>query len=341
MCGARLSQRLRLERIPSRRKSLRHHAARWPARIGKTARADFHARHKSLHRTRRKYSLRTRCGNARQAPRRKGARREPGYLQSRSSLRSAPGRAPRGHQIRIWSARRRIDLDRRSAHAGFLALLASSTIQAWRRAAFFRQTICSRLSGTDPVVQNATRPRTAPRRSRGDSCQIPGGVSHPGWPRTGLASRALNKLNPQAECGIVKDQLEGLVSQMVERGILFEEAIGEFEKRFIKRTLERAQGNQCRAAKMLGIHRNTLSRKIGEYKLDRNGSYRRWVSRKVKRLSAKHWRAVFPIQNLSEIKVWASSPQAVSRAAFSWASCLSGCPLHLPWLYPSAAYTPG
>lgn len=71
----------------------------------------------------------------------------------------------------------------------------------------------------------------------------------------------------------MKDQLEGLVTQMVERGILFEEAIGEFEKRFIKRTLERAQGNQCRAARMLGIHRNTLSRKLGEYKLDhqRNG----------------------------------------------------------------------
>jgi len=70
------------------------------------------------------------------------------------------------------------------------------------------------------------------------------------------------------ERAIVKDQLEGLVSQMVERGILFDEALGEFEKRFIKRTLERAHGNQCRAAKMLGIHRNTLSRKIGEYKLD-------------------------------------------------------------------------
>jgi Fis family transcriptional regulator, factor for inversion stimulation protein len=73
----------------------------------------------------------------------------------------------------------------------------------------------------------------------------------------------------------VKDQLEGLVSQMVDRGILFEEAIGEFEKRFIRRTLERARGNQCRAAKMLGIHRNTLSRKLGEYKLDHNGSHRR------------------------------------------------------------------
>lgn len=66
----------------------------------------------------------------------------------------------------------------------------------------------------------------------------------------------------------MKDQLEGLVSQMVERGILFDEAIGEFEKRFIKRVLDRAQGNQSRAAELLGIHRNTLSRKIMEYKLD-------------------------------------------------------------------------
>ena len=73
----------------------------------------------------------------------------------------------------------------------------------------------------------------------------------------------------------MKDQLEGLVTQMVDRGILFDEAIGEFEKRFIKRTLERADGNQCRAAKMLGIHRNTLSRKMGEYKLDHHGSRKR------------------------------------------------------------------
>ncbi len=66
----------------------------------------------------------------------------------------------------------------------------------------------------------------------------------------------------------MRDQLEGLVVQMVERGILFDEAVGEFEKRFIKRVLERAEGNQSRAAGMLGIHRNTLSRKISEYKLD-------------------------------------------------------------------------
>ena len=73
----------------------------------------------------------------------------------------------------------------------------------------------------------------------------------------------------------MKDQLEGLVTQMVERGILFDEAVGEFEKRFIKRVLDRAEGNQCRAAKMLGIHRNTLSRKIGEYKLDHSSARKR------------------------------------------------------------------
>jgi DNA-binding protein Fis len=32
--------------------------------------------------------------------------------------------------------------------------------------------------------------------------------------------------------------------------------------------LDRLNGNQSRAAKVLGIHRNTLSRKVDEYKLD-------------------------------------------------------------------------
>jgi len=66
----------------------------------------------------------------------------------------------------------------------------------------------------------------------------------------------------------LKDQLEALVGQMVERGIQFDEAVNEFEKKFIKRVLDRSRGNQSRAARFLGIHRNTLSRKIDLYKLD-------------------------------------------------------------------------
>lgn len=66
----------------------------------------------------------------------------------------------------------------------------------------------------------------------------------------------------------MKDQLETLVNQLIDRGILFEEAVAEFEKRFIKRVLDTHNGNQSRAARVLGIHRNTLSRKISLYRLD-------------------------------------------------------------------------
>lgn len=68
--------------------------------------------------------------------------------------------------------------------------------------------------------------------------------------------------------GAVKNQLEALVSQMHESGILYSEAVREFKKRFILNVLERNNGNQCRAARELGMHRNTLSRTINELKLD-------------------------------------------------------------------------
>ncbi len=73
----------------------------------------------------------------------------------------------------------------------------------------------------------------------------------------------------------MKDQLESLVAQLVERGIAFGDAVAEFEKRFIKRVLESHRGNQSRAARVLGIHRNTLSRKIFEYRLESNHRRRR------------------------------------------------------------------
>ncbi len=67
----------------------------------------------------------------------------------------------------------------------------------------------------------------------------------------------------------MRERLEELVDEMVTKGIRFEDAQREFEKRFIARALETAQGNLCRAAELLGIHRNTLSRKIAEYHLRR------------------------------------------------------------------------
>ena len=60
----------------------------------------------------------------------------------------------------------------------------------------------------------------------------------------------------------MKEKLDALVTQMVEHNIGYEDAVAEFERRFIKKVLEKTKGNQSKAAKALGIHRNTLSRKI-------------------------------------------------------------------------------
>jgi transcriptional regulator with PAS, ATPase and Fis domain len=65
----------------------------------------------------------------------------------------------------------------------------------------------------------------------------------------------------------VKQQLEALVVEMVDKGIRFSEAKREFEKRFITRVLQQHRGNLSRAAKDLRIHRNTLGKKIVELKL--------------------------------------------------------------------------
>jgi transcriptional regulator with PAS, ATPase and Fis domain len=65
----------------------------------------------------------------------------------------------------------------------------------------------------------------------------------------------------------VKQQLEALIVEMVDKGIRFSEAKREFEKKFITRVLQQHRGNLSRAAKDLRIHRNTLGKKMAEYKL--------------------------------------------------------------------------
>jgi DNA-binding protein Fis len=62
----------------------------------------------------------------------------------------------------------------------------------------------------------------------------------------------------------VKDKLEDLVREMYASGILYSEAAREFKKRFILNVLKQNRGNQCKAARELGMHRNTLSRTIAE-----------------------------------------------------------------------------
>ena len=65
----------------------------------------------------------------------------------------------------------------------------------------------------------------------------------------------------------MRAQLESLVREMVSKGILFDEARREFERRFLQCALDDAEGNISRAAERIGLHRNTFGRKVDEYKL--------------------------------------------------------------------------
>ena len=65
----------------------------------------------------------------------------------------------------------------------------------------------------------------------------------------------------------VKQQLEALVAEMIDKGILFDDARREFEKCFIARMLQQHRGNVTRTARDLRIHRNTLGKKVEEYEL--------------------------------------------------------------------------
>jgi DNA-binding NtrC family response regulator len=67
----------------------------------------------------------------------------------------------------------------------------------------------------------------------------------------------------------VREQLEKLVHEMLARGILYDDARREFEKMFISRALQRSKGSVGDAAELLGMHRNTVARKMTEYRIKR------------------------------------------------------------------------
>jgi DNA-binding NtrC family response regulator len=66
---------------------------------------------------------------------------------------------------------------------------------------------------------------------------------------------------------VISDRLEKLVEEMVDKGVQFDDAMHEFEKRFIARVLGNCAGSLTKTADKLGIHRNTLTRKMEEHKI--------------------------------------------------------------------------
>jgi DNA-binding NtrC family response regulator len=65
----------------------------------------------------------------------------------------------------------------------------------------------------------------------------------------------------------MKQEFDVLVQHLLAGNIFLQEAIELLEKRMIQGALERSGGKQTAASKLLGIHRNTLQRKMVQYEL--------------------------------------------------------------------------
>lgn len=69
----------------------------------------------------------------------------------------------------------------------------------------------------------------------------------------------------------MREKLDRLIDEMLAKGIPYDDARQAIERRLISRALARSKGNLQQAADLLGIHRNTLSRKVVAYRLKRTG----------------------------------------------------------------------
>jgi transcriptional regulator with PAS, ATPase and Fis domain len=63
----------------------------------------------------------------------------------------------------------------------------------------------------------------------------------------------------------MRARLEALIEEMLDGQILLAEAMSEFEKLYIKKALTRNKQHLSRTAKALGVHRNTISKRVATY----------------------------------------------------------------------------
>jgi len=65
----------------------------------------------------------------------------------------------------------------------------------------------------------------------------------------------------------MRPRLEALIDEMLNGQIQLDEALAEFERVYIQRALARHSNHLTNTAKVLGIHRNTLSKRVSAYEM--------------------------------------------------------------------------
>lgn len=75
--------------------------------------------------------------------------------------------------------------------------------------------------------------------------------------------------------------MESLIEEMLDGQILLNEAMSEFEKLYIQKALGRCGDHLSQTATALGIHRNTLSKRVSTYQ-EQPKPPKRLLSRRAK-----------------------------------------------------------
>jgi DNA-binding NtrC family response regulator len=77
----------------------------------------------------------------------------------------------------------------------------------------------------------------------------------------------------------MKESFDALIDHLTGGGFFMEEAVEILEKGMIERALVKTKQNQSEAAKALGIHRNTLQRKMTQFQIDGRNPRRKPLAR--------------------------------------------------------------
>ncbi len=67
----------------------------------------------------------------------------------------------------------------------------------------------------------------------------------------------------------IHKKMEIMIKEIVDKELLFRDAMREFEKIYIETASKKYGGNKTKIAKALGIHRNTLNNRVRSLKISK------------------------------------------------------------------------
>lgn len=81
----------------------------------------------------------------------------------------------------------------------------------------------------------------------------------------------------------IRPRLEAVIEDMLDGQILLDEALEEFEKLYIEKAFTRNKKRITLTAAALGIHRNTISKRVHSYRVKRKPDAHRSRTRKIRK----------------------------------------------------------